>query len=250
MALPKRVYGFRKSGHLKLTGPNINVGFSAPLDLPPVIDLRDKMPTVYDQGALGSCTANALAGGVEFIRQDNITPSRLFLYYNEREIDGTVNQDSGSTIATGIHSLNTQGICPESLWGYNVTDFNVKPTPPCYAEALKELLTGYSELTTITDIHKSLASGFPVAFGMQIFSYMESSAMAETGVLHMPDLYNERYEGGHALLIVGIDIPSNVVIIRNSWGANWGKNGYFTAPIEYIANPQLASDFWSIHKIS
>jgi C1A family cysteine protease len=242
-------YGFKKSMHVALKGANINLGFTAPSHLPDVIDLRNKMPAVFDQSTLGSCTANALAGGMEYLQNDNIVPSRLFLYYNEREIDGTVNEDSGSTITTGIHSLNTQGICPENEWEYNVGDFKIKPPVKCYTDAKKELLTGFTQLSNVLDIHKSLAAGFPVAFGIQLFSYMESENMAKTGILHMPDLYRETYLGGHALLIVGINTVKDIAIIRNSWGQSWGQDGYFTAPLEYIANPQLASDFWSMHKI-
>jgi C1A family cysteine protease len=254
MTTIQRKYGFKKSGHMTLTGPNINLGFSSPSELKALVDLRPEMPGIYDQEQEGSCVANSLSGGVEFVKGDNVVPSRQFLYYNCREIDGTVNQDSGSTITTGIHALNSIGICAETLWPYTMDDMYVKPTPNCYAEAKKELLTGYSQLPTgeavIVELQKSLSAGYPVAFGMQLFSYMESSHMARTGVLHMPDTYTEQYLGGHALLIVGIDMNKEQVIIRNSWGKDWGQDGYFTAPFEYISTQQLASDFWSIHKMN
>jgi C1A family cysteine protease len=103
--------------------------------LPPSTDLRPQCPPVYDQGQLGSCTANAIAGAIEFDQmkqgQTPFVPSRLFIYYNERDIEGTVGSDSGAQIRDGIKSVAQQGVCPEPEWPYDITKFTEKPPDTC-----------------------------------------------------------------------------------------------------------------------
>ena len=103
--------------------------------LPKKVDLRGtKCPPVYDQGSLGSCTANAIAAALEFLQMAEglpqvFTPSRLFIYYNERAMEGTVDSDSGAMIRDGIKSVNAQGAPPESLWPYDIATFSRNPPP-------------------------------------------------------------------------------------------------------------------------
>jgi C1A family cysteine protease len=132
--------------------------YSAPLrrlgPLPSKVDLRKQCPAVYDQGDIGSCTANAIAAAIEFsLRKHKLRdfmPSRLFIYYNERSIERSLMVDSGAQIRDGIKSVNKQGVCPEKMWTYDDTaadpDTNVwpngakptqKPSAECYQEALK-----------------------------------------------------------------------------------------------------------------
>ena len=105
--------------------------------LPTKVDLRDKMPPVYDQLQLGSCTANAIAAAYDYQHfvQGNpyISPSRLFIYFNERAVEGTIKQDSGAQIRDGIKVINSQGVCPELNWPYKISKFKTKPTKACYA---------------------------------------------------------------------------------------------------------------------
>src|SRR5437899_1297120 len=110
--------------------------------LPPRTDLRRRCPAVYDQGQLGSCTANAIAGAIEFEQMKQnmpqaFIPSRLFIYYNERVMEGTVNSDSGAQIRDGMKSVGTQGDCPEDMWPYDIANFEEKPTDACYQAALQ-----------------------------------------------------------------------------------------------------------------
>src|SRR5438105_503792 len=111
------------------------------LRLPPKIDLRSRCSPVENQGNLGSCTANALIGTLEFLEIKNgvkfVDLSRLFLYYNERRMEGTVDQDSGAFIRDGIKSLSKEGACPEREWPYNVSAFAKKPNKKCYTDARK-----------------------------------------------------------------------------------------------------------------
>ena len=100
--------------------------------LPSSVDLRPHCPPVYDQGQLGSCTANAIAGALQFDeikehKNGHSTPSRLFIYYNERVIEGTVTSDSGAQLRDGVKTVAKQGICPEKVWPYNISKFAVKP---------------------------------------------------------------------------------------------------------------------------
>ncbi len=225
------------------------------LALPGSIDLRPQCPAVYDQGQLGSCTANAIAAAMEFDQMKEqqpqvFLPSRLFIYYNERAIEGTVNTDSGGQIRDGIKSVAAQGDCPESLWPYDITKFAVKPPQQCYDQALKFEAVQYESLPQNSDTLKGcLASGYPFVFGFTVYESFESPQVAQTGHAPMPST-SERAVGGHAVMAVGYDDSKNWFIVRNSWGAGWGMNGYFTLPYTYLLQPNLSSDFWTIRVVS
>src|SRR6202035_4840424 len=122
-----------------------------PQGLPPSIDLRSECPPVYDQGQLGSCTGNGIAGAIEFDqrKQKNkqFTPSRLFIYYNERVIEGTVSQDSGAQVRDGIKSVATIGAPPEKDWPYNIKEFADTPPAPAYAAAKLDLVSSYMRVS-------------------------------------------------------------------------------------------------------
>lgn len=206
----------------------------------PSVDLRPLMPPVYDQQNLGSCTANAAAGAMEFAHKQagsDYIPSRLFIYYIERVVDGDVKQDNGSTIRTSMKALNTAGAPHENLWPYIVTKFAKKPTSKAYADGKKNLSASYS---AVNNIQAALSQNLPVVFGTSVYESFESQAAAETGIIPMPKS-GERLLGGHAMLIVGY--KDNNYIVRNSWG-NWGDKGYCYIPFEYIN--KFASDFWTL----
>ena len=225
------------------------------LKLPPSADLRPQCPTVYDQGQLGSCTANAIAAALEFDqikeKQANVfVPSRLFIYYNERAMEGTVNEDSGGQIRDGIKSVAQQGVCPETLWPYDITKFAVKPPQQCYQQALKFKAVQYQRLSQILNQLKGcLASGYPFVFGFSVYESFESPQVAQTGHAPMP-APTEKSIGGHAVMAVGYDDSQNWFIVRNSWGVGWGMEGYFTLPYAYLLEQNLASDFWTIRVVS
>src|SRR5438309_5618100 len=119
-------------------------------DFPPKADLTPQCPPVYDQGDLGSCTGNAIAGAIEFdlLKQKltDVTPSRLFIYYNERVIESTVASDSGAQIRDGIKTVASQGVCPEPEWPYDVTKFTQKPPAKAYADAAGDRAVSYQSL--------------------------------------------------------------------------------------------------------
>ena len=222
--------------------------------LPPKADLRANCPAVYDQGQLGSCTANAIAAAHQFeqLRQNTATafaPSRLFIYFNERVIEHTVATDSGAMIRDGIKSVVKQGVCPETAWPYDVAAFATKPAAPCYREALKHQVVSYQRLDPDLDQMKAcLADGYPFVFGFSVYESFESAAVARTGTIPMPAA-SERVLGGHAVLAVGYDDSRKRFIVRNSWSAKWGKQGYCFMPYAYLTTAGLASDFWTIRTV-
>ena len=217
--------------------------------LPQEVDLRVYCSKIEEQKTLGSCTAQALAGNVELLdrKGDGIyrDVSRLFIYYNEREIEGTINEDSGAYIRSGIKSLKKWGVCDEKLFPYDISRFKEKPSRECYADALGRQISLYQRLSGVSDILYCLADGYPVVFGIAIYESFETMRVAASGVVPMPGK-DEVMLGGHAVLAVGYDIDERRFIVRNSWGEGWGDKGNFTLPFEYVE--KLGSDFWTIKK--
>ena len=232
--------------------------FSAPLGtvgaLPPSADLREGCPPVYDQGQLGSCTANAIGGAIEFVQMKEqlssvFLPSRLFIYYNERSIEGTEGTDSGAQIRDGVKSVATQGACPETSWPYDIAKFADKPSDECYTEAKQDLIKQYLRLPQqLAQMKGCLASGYPFVFGFTVYDSFESEEVAQSGHLLLPGP-TESVVGGHAVMAVGYEDASQCFLIRNSWGPNWGMQGYFTMPYAYLMSQSLSSDFWTIRMV-
>ncbi|HUL54112.1 MAG TPA: C1 family peptidase [Opitutaceae bacterium] len=220
-----------------------------PRKLPPSVDLRPTCSAVENQGQLGSCTANALAGNLEFLEKQAGKPatdlSRLFIYYNERALEGTVNEDSGAMIRDGIKTLAQRGVCAEKNWPYVITKFAVKPSAACYKQGMTHQITSYHRVVSVLEMRSCLAEGYPFVFGFTVYESFESAAVAKTGVLNMPKP-KEKVLGGHAVLCVGYNDAAKRFLIRNSWGTDWGMQGYFTMPYDYLGNRNLSDDFWTI----
>ena len=222
-------------------------------NLPKEVDLISKCPPVYNQGNLGSCTAQALAAAFEF--NDGITnpytPSRLFIYYNERVLGNNVNQDSGAYLSDGIKTLERHGVCDEKDWPYDISKFKIKPPNKCYKDAL--LYRAYTVNNIGSDINSmknSLASGFPFVVGLAVYPSFLTPTVNKTGIVVMPDRKKEKSLGGHAVLVVGYSDKKQHWIVRNSWGDKWGDKGYFYLPYLYLLDAKLSSDLWNITKIT
>lgn len=217
--------------------------------LPSIVDLRPNCSPVEDQGAVGSCTANALVGAIEYLMLKDKHPfvnmSRLFVYYNERAMEGTVGQDAGAQIRDGIKTLAKKGICSEELWPYIPVKFKNKPSAVCYKQALDYQITSYARINTLNEMMSCLASGFPFVFGFAVYESFESPEFAKTGILNMPDK-SERMLGGHAVMCVGYRQDTKRFLVRNSWGVGFGMGGYFTMPFEYLESRELSDDLWCI----
>ncbi|HZY70545.1 MAG TPA: C1 family peptidase [Thermoplasmata archaeon] len=217
--------------------------------IPPSVDLTSRCPPIEDQGQLSSCTANALAGDLEFLEMKDkvsFTPaSRLFIYYNERSIEHTVPIDKGASIRDGIKTLAKQGVCPETEWPYDISKFAVAPGAACYSDAMKRKITSYYRLQTTDEMRVCLSQGYPFVFGFTVYQSFESAAVAKSGVVPLPGP-GEAVVGGHAVVAVGYDDPSQRFRVRNSWGTSWGQKGYFTMPYQYLADRNLSDDFWVV----
>jgi C1A family cysteine protease len=222
--------------------------------IPNSIDLRKGCPPIYNQGKLGSCTANAISFAYEFdqIRQketETFVPSRLFIYYNEREKEESTLYDSGASIRDGIKSINRVGVCKESTWPYDIARFTEKPPIEAYNEAKEHKSVKYSRVTrSKTQIKHALQSGFPVVFGIAVYESFESDEVTETGIVPRPKP-EERQLGGHAIALVGYDEKKQWFIFRNSWGTKWGDDGYGYIPYTYVLDKGLSNDFWVVESV-
>jgi len=223
-------------------------------NLPRRTDLRRYLPQAYNQLQINSCTANAIAAAMEF---DEIrwgaskprTPSRLFIYYNERAIAGTERKDEGASIRDGIKTIAKQGDCPEELWPYYKRNVNLRPPRECYLGARHYKAVEYQRITrNLEELKSCLASGYPFVFGFKVFGSFQGEAVKRTGRLNLPNK-REKFVGLHAVLAVGYDDHSRRFFVRNSWGHKWGTKGDFTMPNEYLTDPDLAHDFWTIRVV-
>jgi C1A family cysteine protease len=223
--------------------------------LPPSVDLRPGCPPVYDQGQLGSCTANAIAAAIQFeqMRQKEpkpFAPSRLFIYYNERVMERSVGQDAGAQIRDGMKSVNHVGACPETDWPYVITKFAQKPSTRAFKDApLGKALSYQRVVQTLDQMKGCLASGLPIVLGISVYESFESQQVAKSGIVPMP-ANSEKLLGGHAILAVGYNVAEQRFVMRNSWGTSWGMQGYFTIPYAYLTDSNLCDDLWMIQMVA
>jgi C1A family cysteine protease len=250
-------------------------------ELPPQADLRPRCPPVVNQGAIGSCTGNALASALEFlelkemarapspVKGDGGGPapagaakkkgkgsevfapgkfshlSRLFIYYNERFIEGDPDQDAGATLRAGVKSVAKWGDCRESVWKYSPNLVLKQPSSAAYDEAAKHKISTYLRIGSLQQMKQCLSSGFPFVFGFTVYESFESPEVAKTGLMPVPGR-SEQVLGGHAVMAVGYDDAKGLLLVRNSWGEDWGLDGYFWMPYEVVT--RQARDFWTIRK--
>lgn len=230
------------------------------VSLPPKIDLSVLFPmwAVYDQGKLGSCTANAIAAALQFdsMKQLEDAPmlSRLFIYYNERVIEQTTQFDSGAQIRDGIKSVNEQGAPPEVIWAYDISRFTDTPPDDVYDVAKKHEAVEYSRVdsSNIENIKTVLAAGFPIVFGFTVYDNFESPSLRQKGFYLSLPTDEMQVIGGHAVVAVGYDDTKDdgYVKVRNSWGSQWGLGGYYWMPYAYLTDNNLATDFWVVSKVT
>jgi len=221
--------------------------------LPRQVDLRAQCPPVYRQGTLNCCTANAIAAAIQFEqikqRRERFLPSRLFIYYNERALEHSINSDSGAGIRSGIKTVAKRGVCPEILWPYRVRQFREKPLRQCYSRAAKYRGVTYHRIPrSLPTLRACLASGYPFIFGFTVYQSLHAPEVTRTGRGGMP-LKHDNIRAGHAVLAVGYDNSEERFILRNSWGKKWGMGGYFTLPYDYLMSRYLSQDFWTIRLV-
>lgn len=230
-------------------------GISAPVELPLEFDLRTTgmLPAVYNQGKLGSCTANASGAAFEYSmaveKLTPFTPSRLFIYFNERVIEGTVASDSGAQIRNAVKVLDKFGAPPETDWPYDISKFADAPPQGVFTEALEDRALKYFRVAPTVGLMKPVLAirKQPIIIGFSVYSHFESAEMSTNPVLEIP-IAGEQLLGGHAVLVVGYKQINgkNYWIVRNSWGDAWGDGGYFYMAEEYLTMPGMAGDFWTL----
>jgi C1A family cysteine protease len=231
---------------------------------PPSVDITPDFDC-YDQGRIGSCTANALAAAIQFDRakageRPPFMPSRLFVYYNERVIDGDPGNDGGSTLRSGLRTLQQQGACPESDWAYDDTPASseggpfpvgskpaTQPSQVSYNDAVNYIVTSYKRIypQSLLSLQACLAAGVPFVFGFAVFA---SWFNTKPTIIPYPSEGDSRL-GGHAVLCVGYDNATQLFKIRNSWGTGVGERGYFYMPYAYMTDPTFSMDFWVINAV-
>jgi len=226
---------------------------------PPKMSLTN-LPPVYDQGQLGSCTANALGGAFEYeqIKQGlaDFMPSRLFIYYNERKLEDNIPYDTGASICDGIKTLTKDGVCPEQLCPYDIEEFATCPSENAYKVALDHQISSSMRVQPNINAFKTIINmKLPIVFGFTVYSSFESQEVAKSGMMPLP-INSEKVLGGHAVICVGYDdtlksadkTTVGYLKIRNSWGPNWGQQGYFWMPYAFVDKMKLVSDSWAIMK--
>jgi C1A family cysteine protease len=221
--------------------------------LPRAVDLRPLCPPVYDQRTLNSCSAHAIGAALWYderlTRPDAAPPSRLFIYYNERVREHEVPHDAPVSLRDGYKSVATRGVCPEHMWPYRVGRYARKPPGRCYEAARSVRALTYFRLHRNLPVMKAcLAEGSPFTLGVSVHERFMSAEVKRTGVIPLPRR-GERLLGGHAMLVVGYHDASRRFIVRNSWGRQWGLEGYCTLPYEFALHPNLAWDFWTCRRV-
>nr|WP_238476065.1 C1 family peptidase [Clostridium manihotivorum] len=220
------------------------------------------MPPIYEQGELGSCTANAGCANKEYFINNRVELSRLFLYYKERLIQGTVDEDSGASIRDICVALKNSGICEESFYPYDISKFTDIPSVAADQNALQYTINSYHRITSLEEVKQALASSLPVLLGITVYESFEN--VGKDGFVPMPGVF-EKMLGGHAVLLVGyVDNNSQkqgslnsicsmikkrrknngYFILRNSWGTTFADKGYMYLPYEVFE--KIKNDIWVI----
>lgn len=222
--------------------------------LPAKVDLRKWASPIDNQGELGSCTGFSIKAARELMLNRDGKPayeplSPLFLYYYERKMENTIDEDAGAMIDSGFEVLKKIGISREALWTYDDSNdnnpdtkekFQLAPPAEAYSDAGKYRVKSIRALESLRDIRYELAHRNPVVIGMEVY---EAFYEPKNGVLPKPNP-NEKSQGGHAVMVVGYDDVQKVLIVKNSWGNDWGDKGYFYLPYEYFKF-NLAGEAWA-----
>jgi C1A family cysteine protease len=222
-----------------------------PTNIPSKSDFRDRLPKVWNQGTLGSCTAHAVGAACLYqdIYDDDrpiAVPSLLYIYYMTRAIEGTIGIDAGATIRNAVKAVVKFGYPVEDLWPYRINDFRRRPDDTVISSAFRERIASYERVDRdLSQMKEILSQGDPIVFGFTVHESIYGQDVEKTDVIPIPKK-REKILGGHAVLACGYDDAKAALIIRNSWGKDWGEHGYGYLPYEYLENHKLSADIWTI----
>lgn len=249
----------------------MSLGFSIQKDAGKQVDLRPLMSPVGNQGQFGSCTAFAMIKGFkEFMvlkairdRKGDVerefTPlSPAFLWFNERAYTGEQAKDTGANMFLGMNMLTNYGAPPEADYPYPTPAqqedpwfrqyfLPATPSAEVYRKAAEHKGGTVRQITKLSEVKASLSAGYPVTFGFLVFESIRKAANG--GMLPIPNIMEEECWGGHATLAVGFDDARQVLILRNSWGTEWGDQGYFYMPYKFFdMDLGLVADGWTMRE--
>lgn len=222
-----------------------------PIAAIPAVDLRSKMPAVFDQGQLGSCTSNASSAVVEYAEKkegdkDWDRLSRLEIYYWSRVLEGTADRDAGAEIRDSFKVCAQRGAARERYWPYDISKFAIEPPASLARSDRYHRVIEYRAVASSSiDMGSCLSQGYPFAFGFDVYESFEN--LHSQNALYNPGP-NEQYLGGHAVVCVGYIPSTSRWIVRNSWGPDWGDKGHFYVPTAWMA--RNASDAWTVTKVT
>lgn len=209
------------------------------------VDLRSVAGDIQSQRDLGSCTAQAIVAVYEIMLMQQVPAafqelSPLFLYYNSRLEEGTLNEDAGAYLRNSMKALQTYGICPESDWPYDTKKFDVRPDDNAYRNAKKFKISQYKRLPNLSSILDSINADHPVVAGIMVYSGFDRITK-ENPILSVP-LDTDTEYGAHAIALIGYNLTEKKILAKNSFGKSWGLDGYFWIPFDYIE--QELTDAW------
>ena len=243
-------------------GRKLALASLAATELPSKFSNQENCSPIWDQQHLGSCTGFASKSAAELVwnimtpeQKDQFQASALFQYYNERSLEGTLDQDSGASIADAIRAFMQFGMAPDADWDYQnyAQKYLEKPTEQAYtdAKAHRDLdAIGHAQIEQTPEAIKSaLLQNHAVIIGTDVYESFMSAATAKTGLVSMPNTLTEKLLGGHALLVVGYDDENKWYVVKNSWGTAWGDQGYCYIPYAYMHSATLTSEIWGIGKM-
>lgn len=226
---------------------------SSRTNFPKTVDHRPTdFPEILDQKWLGACTGFSLGAITQYLEKQKspihgyfyLNP--LYLYYKERELMGTTDYDSGAYIRDGLKILKNNGCCTISRYPEDPSQFTTVPSTEADQNAAEHKIEGYYRIMQVPQLKQALADGHLVAMGIEIYSSFESAEVARTGIVPMPDKTKEQLLGGHAVAAYGYTEIKGIeyIIVRNSWGKDWGDQGYFYLPMDFVG--RYVSDMWVV----